>query len=73
MLNTRAMVALVVAFMLAVSVAASVSDSSFKAHWIDAMQDLATAPPSTIPEDTLRAHGEKVLRERLIAKDDESK
>ena len=71
MLNTRAMVALVVAFMLAVSVAASVSDSSFKARWIDAMQDLA--PPSTIPEDTLRAHGEKVLRERLIAKDDESK
>jgi hypothetical protein len=70
-LNTRAMVALVVAFMLAVSVAASVSDSSFKARWIDAMQDLA--PPSTIPEDTLRAHGEKVLRERLIAKDDESK
>ena len=73
MLNTRAIAALVVAFLLAVGIAASTSEPSFKARWIDAMQDLATAPPSTIPEDTLRAHGEKVLRERLIAKDDESK
>ena len=70
MLSNRILAALGVAFLLAVGIAASTSEQSFKARWSDAMQDLATAPPSTIPEDTLRAHGEKVLRERLIAKDD---
>ena len=71
--NYRVLAVLVAAFLLAVGIAASTGEPSFNTRWADAIQALATASPSSIPEDTLRAHGEKVLRERLIAKDDEGK
>ena len=70
MLSNRILAALAVAFVLAVGLAASTNKPSFKTRWNNTVHDLAEAPPSNIPEDKLRARGEEILRERLVAKDD---
>ena len=43
---------------------------TFNTRWNDAVHDLATAPPSSIPPDQLRQRGMEILREKLVAKDE---